>query len=67
MSLSNRKNWKRTEEVSIEALKVVTLKSSIFWDTTPCNLLKVNYLLLASCCFLFGFFFDPEDGGDTLL
>jgi hypothetical protein len=40
------------EEVSIEALIVATLKSSIFWDTTPCNPAEVNYLLLDSSWFL---------------
>jgi hypothetical protein len=30
------------------------MKSTIFWDITPCNPLKVNSL-----------FYDPEDGGDV--
>jgi hypothetical protein len=76
------------------------MKSSTFWDITPCSPLKVNSLfggtcqlhlqdrrlsearnprenrwlrsaaLLATCFhfgFLFGLFFDPEDGGDMFL
>jgi hypothetical protein len=53
------------------------LKSIIFWDVTPCSLLRCNrrfggtyrifclppaYLLV-----LLKFFFDPEDGGDMFL
>jgi hypothetical protein len=55
------------EEVPIKALIVVTLKSSIFWDTMPCNRVKVNYLLLVSCWFLVWLFFDAEDEGDTFI
>jgi hypothetical protein len=44
------------------------MKSSAFWDITPCSLSKVKrrcHLLLAG--FLLGFFFDPEEEGDVLL
>jgi hypothetical protein len=34
------------------------LKSIIFWDMTPCDLLARWFAEL---------FFDPEDGGDTFL
>jgi hypothetical protein len=63
-----------------EVLIVVVMKSSTFWDITPCNPLKVNRrfggtcrLLPGSACyllhagFLLGLFFDPEDGGDMFL
>jgi hypothetical protein len=46
---------------------------SIFWNKTPCSLLKVNRQsqALLSTCFTLGFlldlFFDPEDGGDMFL
>jgi hypothetical protein len=56
------------------------MKSTIFWDITPCSPLKVNqsfggtYHLnlqgLATCFhsgFLIGVFFDPEDGDDMFL
>jgi hypothetical protein len=38
----------------------MVLKSTIFWDITPCSPLKVNRRF----GFLLGLFFDPEDGGD---
>jgi hypothetical protein len=66
------------------------MKSTIFWDITPCSPLKVKQCLggifasifmvegqtkeetrmkftcyLIHAGFLFGLFFDPEDGGDT--
>jgi hypothetical protein len=48
---------------------MAVMKSSIFWDITPCSLSKVNrsacYLLHVG--FLFGLFFDPEDGGNMFL
>jgi hypothetical protein len=40
------------------------MKSSIFWDITPCS------PLLATCFyagFLLGFFVDPEGGDDMFL
>jgi hypothetical protein len=42
---------------------LIYLKSSVFWDITPCG--SACYLLFAS--FLLGLFFDPEDGGDIFL
>jgi hypothetical protein len=67
--------------VGFEVLTAVVMKSSIFWDMTPCSLLSVNrrfvgtYLLhlqssawyLLHSCFLLGLFFYPEDGGDMFL
>jgi hypothetical protein len=49
------------------------LKSTIFWDITPCSPLKVSRrfgALLATSFharFLLALFFDPEDGGDMFL
>jgi hypothetical protein len=52
------------------------LKSSVFRDITPCNLVKVNWQaasigVLATCFmlvdFLLGILFDPDDGCDTLV
>jgi hypothetical protein len=56
----------------------VALKSSVFWDITPCGALKVKrpfggtkeknsagYLLHAG--FLLALFFDPVDGDDMFL
>jgi hypothetical protein len=45
------------------------MKSIIFWDITPCSLLKVNRRFGGTCrCFqagfLLGLFFDPEEEGD---
>jgi hypothetical protein len=41
-----------------EVLIAVVVKSSIFWDITPCSL---------HAGFLLGLFFDHEDGGDMFL
>jgi hypothetical protein len=42
------------------------MKSIIFWDVTPCSLLRwLATCLLAGSCW--NFFFDPEDGGDMFL
>jgi hypothetical protein len=66
--------------VGFEVLTAVVMKSSVFWDITPCNPLKINRhfggtfrLHVGSACyplhagFLLGIFFDPEDGGDMFL
>jgi hypothetical protein len=65
-----------------EVLIAVTMKSTIFWDITPCSQLLVNRLhqavqetgmktaRLATCfhsSFFLDLFFDPEDGGDMFL
>jgi hypothetical protein len=48
----------------------------IIWDVTPCTPLKINRHFGETChsawCllyagFLFGLFFDPEDGGNIFL
>jgi hypothetical protein len=65
--------------VKFEVLAVVFMKSSIFWDITPCGLLKVNQCfrethrlhvqaVLAThfhAGFLLGILFGPEDGDDV--
>jgi hypothetical protein len=46
------------------------MKSTIFWDMTPCSLLNVDRAQIATCFhagFLLGLFFDPEDEGDMFL
>jgi hypothetical protein len=61
--------------VGFEVLTVVVMKSTIFWDITPCIQLKVNRryggtVLLAICFhagFLLGLFFEPEDRGNMFL
>jgi hypothetical protein len=60
--------------VGFEVLTEVVMKISIFWDITPCNLLKDNRRFRGMSCgsvcypihagFFRGLFFDPEDGGD---
>jgi hypothetical protein len=35
---------KEERELGYKALTTVAMKSSIFWDTTPCSLVKVNRL-----------------------
>jgi hypothetical protein len=67
---------KRYQHLNTERTKNThTQKGSIFWDITPFSLLKVNrrfgatcrLLLPASCRFLLGSYFNPEDGGDMFL
>jgi hypothetical protein len=56
----------RTKNSSYE--RAYILKSTIFWDITPCSPLKVNrhffllptFMLISSSAY----FFNPEDGGD---
>jgi hypothetical protein len=58
--------------VGFEILTAVVMKSSVFWDMTPCSPLKVKQnsriRWQAATCFHAGFFvglfFDLEDGGD---
>jgi hypothetical protein len=62
--------------VGFGVLTAIVMKSSIFWDITPCSQLKVDrrfgasndfacYLLYAG--FLLGPLFNPEDIGDMFL
>jgi hypothetical protein len=55
--------------VGFEVLTAVVMKSSIFWEIVLYSPLEVNelacYLLHAG--FLFGLFFNPEDGGEMFL
>jgi hypothetical protein len=66
--------------VGFEVLTAVFMKSIIFWDITPCSLLKViirfggTYHLHLQARFPTSFhsgillgLFDPEDGGDMYL
>jgi hypothetical protein len=54
-----------------EVLTAVVMKSTIFWDITPCSPLKDNRGALLATSFRAGFFpgllFGPEDGGDMFL
>jgi hypothetical protein len=36
--------------VGFEVLRTVVMKSSIFWDIMPCNLLKVSQCFRGTCC-----------------
>jgi hypothetical protein len=55
--------------VRFEVLTTVAMKSTIFWDILLCNPLKFKALLATwfHAGFLFGLFFNPEDGGDIFL
>jgi hypothetical protein len=55
--------------VEFEVLTAVVMKSSNFWDITPCSPLKVNCSAchLLSHWFLVRLILDPEDGGDMFL
>jgi hypothetical protein len=44
------------------SMKRINIRSTIFWDIMPCSPFKVK-----KAGFLFGVFFDPEDGGDMFL
>jgi hypothetical protein len=53
--------WDNSAFVRFEVLTAVVMKSSVFWDITPCSLLKVN---LSSChllsrWYLAGLIFRP--------
>jgi hypothetical protein len=53
--------------VGVEILTAVVMKSTVFWDITPCSPLKVNG---PAACFHAGIFlglFEPEDRGDMFL
>jgi hypothetical protein len=59
--------------IGFEVLTAVVMKSTIFWDITPCSPLSVNQsesgwqAELFHAGFLLGLFFGPEDGGDMFL
>jgi hypothetical protein len=66
--------------VGFEVFTAVVIKSTVFWDITPCSPLKVNrrfggtYSLYLEARLPTNFhagillrLFDPEDGGDILL
>jgi hypothetical protein len=48
-------------QVGFEVFTAVVMKSIIFWDMMPCNLLRCNRRFGGT------FFSDPEDGGDMFL
>jgi hypothetical protein len=37
--------------LGFEVLTAVVMKSSVFWDITPCSPLKVNQRFRGTCCF----------------
>jgi hypothetical protein len=51
----------KINDVVFGILTAVAMKSSTFWDITPCS-----RALLAACFFL-ALLFSPEDGGDMFL
>jgi hypothetical protein len=58
--------------VGCEVLTPVVMKSSIFWDTSPCSPVDVKWLLLVARYvshpgFLRDLFFYAEDGGDKFV
>jgi hypothetical protein len=61
------------DHVGFEVLTAVVMKSTIFWDITPCSPLKVNrrFEALFATCFHTGLllclFFEPEDRGNIFL
>jgi hypothetical protein len=59
------------KDVAFEALIAMTMKSSVFWDITPCSPVKLNKRLLPCCLlhasFSLGLLSDPDDGGDMFL
>jgi hypothetical protein len=71
----------RVSEVNVGfgVLTTMVMKSTIFWDITPCSPLKVNRRFGGKCYlyrqgrriiqagFLLGFVFDHEDGSDIFL
>jgi hypothetical protein len=63
-------------EVGITLSRELKIKSSIFWDITPCSPLKLNQRFGGTCCLhLHGrrisqetsLFFDPNDGDDMFI
>jgi hypothetical protein len=75
--LSLKEDSQLRENVGFEVLTAVIMKSTIFWDITPCRPLsqptfrrKISIALIASCFhadFFLDLFFYPEDGGDMFL
>jgi hypothetical protein len=63
------------ENAEFEVLTPVVMKSTIFWDITPCSPLKVNRRFGGihrlhqgfHAGFLLGLFSEPEEGGDMFL
>jgi hypothetical protein len=52
--------------IAVRTSNPIYIKSSVFWDMTPCSPLEVSqevpYLVTASCLV-----FNPEDGSDIFL
>jgi hypothetical protein len=57
--------------IGFEVLTAVILKSSGFWDITPCSSSRVIRMAEFATCFhagfMLGLFFDPEDGSDMFV
>jgi hypothetical protein len=61
--------FKLSAYVGFQILRVVVIKSSIFWDIIPCSQARNQYEGGSVCCllpagFLLSLLFNIEDGGD---
>jgi hypothetical protein len=60
-------NTERVLNVGFEVLTAVVMKSSVFWDISPCSLLKVSQHLEGMCHPHLSLSFYPEVGRDIFL
>jgi hypothetical protein len=59
------------QRVVYEVLTATTVKSSVFWDVTYCDLviicIQIKNLNMVHAGYQLGLLFEPADGGDMLL